>query len=68
MPFLFELFGRTIVEYLCGIFGHPDLVQGWHSSDGMWYGALLEASHHLIVLIAVAISAIRDIINLWRGR
>jgi hypothetical protein len=56
-----------IVKYICGILGDPAFANAWHTSEGTWYSVVLEAVHPIIVLGAVVISAIRDIIELWRS-
>lgn len=68
---LLAFFEPMIVDELCALLGrlashcsaHP-----WPTSHEFWYGKLLELIHPTIVVVAVACSAIHDLIELWRCR
>jgi len=63
-------FEPIIIEKSFGLFGYVNMpvVHDWHASNESWYGQLLELLHPVVVLGAVATSAVRDFQELRKRR
>ena len=65
-----SFFEPIIIEKLLAVLGYVNWpgADNWHNSSESWYGQLLELLHPVVVLGAVAVSAVRDFLELRKGR
>lgn len=63
-------FEPIIIEKLLAVLGYVNWPEtnSWHASSESWYGQLLELLHPVVVLGAVAVSAVRDFLELRKVR